>query len=561
MTLRRMSLALLGLLAAVTTRGAATSDLTLEHPIGLFADMLADTVTSELFHHFEPTPQIAFTVVSPVLGGAVIGDARNLVVADLDGDGDDDVVVCNAAAPGDPPTQLLVNDGHGRFRAQSVAGMPASTSAGCAADFDNDGRPDLVLVTMPRGPRTATWEGNPPGWPPIQVVVLRNLGSLKFAAVAAVTLPPAAEQVGGAVADLDGDGYVDLLLVSIFATGSPATQLYRGSTSGLLLATGDLVTRFAELGRHFHAREFGQFAAVDVDQDGDLDLLAQSVQFFPDRRRPLLWLENRRGAWQPLAEFPLPPLSRQMVPQFIDIDNDGDLDAFAGVADIDGGRNQLYVNHGDGRWEDRGRELGLHGGYTYTRSAAWGDWDNDGWLDLLAVRSANESAYTTSLLLVNREGRYFVNASACVEGELGGSSGSAVACDVDGDGDLDLLHAHLTDYLERAPMASTGVRLLRNDSRAGHWLAVELVGVVSNRAAIGATLRLRAGGPSQLRAIGPVILGSSSPARAHFGLGAATRVDSLLVTWPSGLREVWTDLAGDRRLVLREGSGARPPRR
>jgi hypothetical protein len=561
MTLRRLSLALLGLLAVVTSRGVATSDLTLEHPIGLFADMLADTVTSELFHHFEPTPQIAFTMVSPVLGGAVIGDARNLLVADLDGDGDDDVVVCNVAAAGDPPTQLLVNDGRGRFRAPPMVGWPTSTEAGCAADFDNDGRLDLVLVSAPRGPRTATWEGNPAGWPAIQVVCLRNRGGLVFTVDPSVALPPAVERVSGAVADFDRDGFVDLLLVSTFAVGPPATQLYRGSPSGLLPATGDLAACIAGLGRHFDAREYGEFAAVDVDQDGDLDLLAQCVQFFPDRRRPLRWLENRRGTWQPLAEFPLPPLSRLMVPQFIDIDNDGDLDAFAGVADIAGGRNQLYVNQGDGRWEDRGRELGLHGGYTYTRSAAWGDWDNDGWLDLLAVRSANETAYTTSLLLVNREGRYFVNASACVDGDLGGSSASAVACDVDGDGDLDLLHAHHTDYLARAPMASTGVRLLRNESRTGHWLAVELVGVVSNRAAIGATLRLRAAGQSQLRAIGPVVLGSTSPARAHFGLGDATRADSLLVTWPSGLREVWTDLAGDRRLVLREGSGARPPRR
>lgn len=561
MTQRRPSLFLLGLLAVVTGRSAASPDLTLEHPIGLFADMLADTVTSDLCHHFAPTPQIAFTVVSPVPGSPVIGDARQLVVGDLDGDGDDDVVICNIAAPGDPPTQLLVNDGRGRFRAQTVAGWPVSTRAGCAADFDNDGRLDLVFVTLARSLRSEAWDGRLANWSAQQVVVLRNLGGLTFAATSGVAMPPDAATIDGAVADLDRDGFLDLLLVSVALDGPPVTRWYRGSAGGLVPAAGGVAAACASFANHLSRGETCMVVAADPDQDGDLDLLAQSVQFFPDRRRPLLWLENRRGGWQPLAEFPLPPLSRQMVPQFIDIDNDGDLDAFAGVADVSGGRNQLYVNRGDGSWEDRGRELGLHGGYAYTRTAAWGDWDNDGWLDLLAVRSANESAYTTSLLMVNQAGRYFVNASACVEGDLGGSSASAVACDVDGDGDLDLLHAHLTDYLARAPMASTGVRLLRNDSRAGHWLAVELVGVVSNRAAIGAALRLRAGGQSQLRAIGPVILGSSSPAWAHFGLGVATRVDSLLVTWPSGLREVWTDLAGDRRLVLREGSGARPPRR
>jgi hypothetical protein len=548
-------------LALMSGRLDGSPELTLEHPIGLFADMLADTVTSELFHHFEPTPEIAFTVTSPVPGQTFIGDTRNMVVSDLDGDGDDDVVVCNVAAPGDPPTRLLVNDGRGRFRVATADWLPVSTSAGCAADFDNDGRPDLVLFVATRPHRYQSWTEGLPDDIDQRIVVLRNLGGLAFAAQPQVVTPAGLGHFNGAVADLDNDGFLDLLLVNFFDDRPLVVQWFRGSAGGLVPATGDVLTACQAFAGVFNSDEPCVVAAADPDEDGDLDILAQSIQFYPDRRRPLYWIEKRHDSWHLLAEFPLPPLSRESVPHFIDIDNDADFDAFAGVSDTQGGRNQMYVNLGGGNWEDRGREMGLYGGYAYTGCAAWGDWNNDGWLDLFAARSANESAYTTSLLFVNRGGRYFVNASACVDGELGGSSRSAVACDVDGDGDLDVLQGRLTFFLDQAPMSGTGVYLLRNESRAGHWLAVELVGVVSNRPAIGASLRLRVGGTVQLRTVGPVVLGSPPPLVAHFGLGEATRADSLLVTWPSGLREVWTDLAADRRLMLREGSGARPPRR
>jgi hypothetical protein len=90
---------------------------------------------------------------------------------------------------------------------------------------------------------------------------------------------------------------------------------------------------------------------------------------------------------------------------------------------------------------------------------------------------------------------------------------------------------------------------------------VKLVGTVSNRSAIGSRIGCTAGGFTQwqeVRGGGSYI--SQNDLRAHFGLGAATRVDRLWVRWPNGLEEEWRDVAADQVLTLREGSGRKAPR-
>jgi hypothetical protein len=117
--------------------------------------------------------------------------------------------------------------------------------------------------------------------------------------------------------------------------------------------------------------------------------------------------------------------------------------------------------------------------------------------------------------------------------------------DYDRDGQPDLM---LRNYRQPA-------ELLRNQGGRNHWIEISLVGVRSNRDAVGARLRLRAGDRSATRQVsaGSGYLSGQSFVQ-HFGLGAATRADALDVDWPSGERSALAGLAADHRYVVVEGT-------
>ena len=100
--------------------------------------------------------------------------------------------------------------------------------------------------------------------------------------------------------------------------------------------------------------------------------------------------------------------------------------------------------------------------------------------------------------------------------------------------------------------------LLRNTSDVrNHWASFKLIGTQSNRDAIGARIAIEAGGTRQIREIaGAGSYLSQSDLRAHFGLGAAARVSSVEVSWPSGLKQRFGDLQADRFYVLVEGENS-----
>ncbi len=119
--------------------------------------------------------------------------------------------------------------------------------------------------------------------------------------------------------------------------------------------------------------------------------------------------------------------------------------------------------------------------------------------------------------------------------------------DIDNDGDVDIVINNVHDTPD----------LFRTDTDVKrHWLLVKLIGTTSNRDAIGARVRLTAGGGTQSEEVrGGGSYYSQNDFRLHFGLGDATIVDRLEVRWPNGATEEWTSLAPDRIITLKEGSG------
>jgi hypothetical protein len=244
-----------------------------------------------------------------------------------------------------------------------------------------------------------------------------------------------------------------------------------------------------------------------------------------------------------------------------DYDRDGRFDLV--VTNFADDYNTLYHKNADGTFSDASRA-------TKTADASlpflgWGvklfDYDNDGWLDLFVanghVYPQVEGAYPggmygqRKLLYRNlRDGTFAEVAAETGEALLKRrvSRGAAFG-DYDEDGDVDVI----VNELDGAPM------LLRNDggNQAGNWISLKLIGAgKSNRNAVGARVKLTAGGSTQ---IGEVHAGDSylshSDWRLHFGLGAANAVTELAIQWPSGATEKIAKPTINRSLTILEGKG------
>jgi hypothetical protein len=176
------------------------------------------------------------------------------------------------------------------------------------------------------------------------------------------------------------------------------------------------------------------------------------------------------------------------------------------------------------------------------RSSRWGE---DG--DPTDLGDASLNGRERNALFWNQgDGRFEEVGHLAYANRAEDGRGVAVA-DFDRDGQLDLAIQNLD---------KPAVLLMGRGAR-GHWLQVSLQGVASNRDAIGAVAIAEVGGRRLTRqvAAGQGFVSSSSKV-LHFGLGDASRIDRLVVRWPSGERTVLHDLAVDRRISLREGDSA-----
>jgi len=449
-----------------------------------------------------------FTDVTRKAGLAISMFGMGVAVGDYDNDGHDDLFITALGQ-----SRLFHNNGNGTFTdVTKAAGMwgPNELSTSAAwVDYDRDGKLDLVVANYVQwSPQTdiyCTLDGahksycTPESYKGASARVWHNLGGGKFedATQKSGLSDPTSKSLGVAILDYNGDGWPDILL----ANDTQPNKLYLNKQNGTFeekaVAAG---IAFSEDGV---ARAGMGVDAADYDRSG----------------RPSLIITN---------------FANQMI--------------------------SLYHNEGNGLFVDEAprSEVGRNTLVTLGFGCFFFDYDNDGWPDIFVADGhiENEIERVQKRVSYAEPPHLFRNLGAGKFQEVTTQMGPAFAspkvargaayADIDNDGALDVL------------VTTNGGRawLFHNEGGTNHSLRVKLVGTRSNRDGIGAVVRVTSAGVKQWQMLrsGSSYL-SQSELVLTFGLGAATKADSIEIQWPSGQVDKLSGLASDQTVTMAEGKG------
>jgi PKD repeat protein len=424
----------------------------------------------------------------------------------------------------DQPPVACLNFGADSFQFVQGSPLPSGINfAGlCCGDYNNDGLTDVFITNMGSGS-----------------VLLLNHDNGVFQSATGIGLDAYGSYVMATWLDYNNDGYIDLFIPgggTRFAAG-PATAnlLFRNNGDGTF-------SRETESLLATQLTSSSCPAVGDFDNDGYLDIFL--TEWGHDN---WLFYNNGDGTYQKLTGMEVN--ANNLVSTTAcwgDYDNDGFLDLFVGNGNVDVApryHNYLFHNNGNGTFTK------VQTGVVATDTSncwgsAWADVNNDGYIDLFA---AGHSATGPLFYINNGDGtfRRDTNTGIAPIPSVSVLSGASFG-DYDDDGFLDMLIG-----------GRATPPVYHNNGNSNHWIEITCVGTISNRSAIGARVRVKAtiGGKSfwQMREItGTQGLRGTDDLRVHFGLGDATTVDSLAIRWPSGTQMVGTGISANQQLAMTE---------
>jgi hypothetical protein len=459
--------------------------------------------------------------------GRVVTDRAStggVSLVDYDADGDVDLFVTNgydvsAEKPVPQPNRLFRNDG-GLFVAVDegpLAEDEGFSSGSTWADFDNDGDLDVFVSNQQD-------QNN---------FLYRNEGNGTFSRInEGPVVNDGGHSYSAAWVDADNDGWVDLFVANGGMSHAQVNFFYRNLGDGSFerIAEGAIVGgEDASCGT----------AWGDYDDDGDQDLVVTNYRFGTS---PALYRNDGDFSFTRIEGMLDEPVFASSAAAWADLDNDGDLDLV--VSGVFGFANRIYINRGDGRLERIVADAAsLEGGNSYALTVL--DVENDGDQDIVVANwgsapavHLNDGAGGFSTLDVTRMGTGIAFASSVASG------------DFDTDGLLDIVFGSWPNR----PGSDEENLLLVNRSLGGNWLEVQLEGILSNTAGIGARVEVRTPTGVQIREV-QAHCGwrSQSDLVQHFGLGPNTSVD-VVVRWPSGNVDERTEVAANQRILIVEAS-------
>ena len=437
------------------------------------------------------------------------------------------------------------NNGDGTFSDRSEATGLAKIAAGAnviQADYNNDGCVDILVL---RG-----------GWQvPMPLSLLRNNCDGTFTDVtreSGLADHLFATQTA-AFADIDNDGWIDLFV----ADEQGPSQLYHnrgdGTFENISLGAGVDRTRFTK-----------GVVTGDYDNDGYPDFFVSNI-----RGDNFLYHNNHDWTFTDVAASAGVQQSWQSFGTwFFDYDNDGwpDLFVASDYASVEetmrtylglghnAGPMKLYKNMRNGTFKDVTTEVGLDKVFM-PMGANYGDVDNDGFLDFyLGTGNPSFGTLAPNVLMRNKGGKSFVDITpSSGTGELHKTHGIAFA-DMENNGNEDIV----VQMGGAVPSDAHALRVFRNPGHDNGWIAIKLIGVKSNRAAIGARVAVTTQGRdgeshSFYRTVDSRGSWGASPLEQHVGLGPAAGIAKIEIWWPtSNTRQEFTNVGMNQYIEIKE---------
>nr|WP_299387571.1 CRTAC1 family protein [Allomuricauda sp.] len=431
------------------------------------------------------------------------GLSRGVAWGDYDGDGDPDLYVANSNGQWNA---LYRNNGNGTFKKMTEGGYDVrvfselvrhggSAQGANWVDYDNDGDLDLYVVGRDDEPN----------------FLFNNINNLGFTQINNHPLTEAGIRASMACwADIEGDGDLDVFIV---ASGKGPNRVYQNLGNG----------EFQFLENHMLSQGTGRARACscgDATGNGLPEFYVANAQTTND-----YYINQGNWEFQKVEKgHAVQDIGYSYGVSWADYDDDGDLDLF--LANFDK-KNFLYNNNGSGDLSPvmEGPVSQQMGGAS--KGHTWGDYDNDGDLDLYVANGTYRPEMFNFFYRNNGDGSFKQDFSGHLLKHADTSAGAAHA-DFDRDGDLDIFVANWGS-------GDQVNRFYRNVTQGNNWVSLRLRGTLSNTFGIGTKVSLFSNGKVQYRWMFPVTgYASQNDYELHFGLGQTAQIDSLKLEWPSG---------------------------
>jgi enediyne biosynthesis protein E4 len=474
-------------------------------------------------------------------------------VLDFNQDGFEDVYITG----GMRPDVLYRNNGDGTFtdvlNSSGISTGSFVTQGVASADINKDGHRDLIITTITRKDTTR---------------IIPRAENLLFISNGDGTFRNATKEfridrlmsfsTGASFGDINQDGFPDLFIGNYFQNYEGSLKVINDATIVNSSQTSEPYLLINREGRYFSNatydydvkfKGFG-FGGVftDYDNDNDLDLYVNND--FGYKAKPNVLLQNNfpDESFDDVSKDAAMDLKINAMGTAVgDYDNNGFMDYY--VTNIR--FNRFMVNNGKNVFEDKAKAVGMD-----FVSISWGanfaDFDNDTDLDLFVANGDlnPNDVPMADYFFINENGRFREVAPQVGVNDYGIGRGSVVF-DYDNDGDLDILVVNQKPVNEY-PVESH-CKLFRNESAKSNWIKVQLKGKGSDSNGIGSRVEVVAGKVRMIREIdgGSSHLSQSSTI-AHFGIGSAQSVDSVIIKWTNGEKQILLNAQSNQLLTVEE---------
>jgi hypothetical protein len=465
----------------------------------------------------------SFTNASAILSHNASG-AACVGVSDMDSDGLDDIIQLDDSKH----VYVLYQNPDHSFVTFDYGVVDASNQWGWAiADLNNDGHKDICSGVNTTRFLSITARG---------VFTLTDLPG------------PSIFTQCMTMADWDNNGKVDLFACNDVGP----SNIYITNANGVPVYTANVMP-WATTCTGTAGDMSGNYGstATDFDNDGDIDLhishCRQGVNDPNDCRRwDRLFVNDGNGNYADQADvYGLQNKEQVWTSDFGDIDNDGDLDVFSTTHSS---TLMLFLNDGTGHYTNATAGSGLQNTTGFFLQGKMEDMDNDGYIDIM-TGSAEHFFHN------NGGNGTFTEVTGLFPAAK--QMHSMAFGDMNGDGFSDVYATYGDGYVDGDP--SFPDRLWLNTPNGNHWLNVRMRGVQSNRDAVGGRITIIGPWGTQIREVhAGESYGIVNSTTLHFGLGTETVIPTMIVTWPSGQVDTYTNVAVDQFITVLEGTCISP---